>query len=724
MIALVLLVAVQGASAARTCGYDFYGRYRCSGLSNAARLGIGIGIAALSILTLFFLIMLRRRRISRANEAFISHPNTGRYQQEYQPYPQQGQYQPQPSYDPSYAQPNHHNQAGAWNSGAPMNSYPMNQQSQYAPPAAEALLCRPAVPLRLVIYSCLFASMSELSDPYGPDVDLPHGYKLKSILQDHTLPSDKKHAPDLTNAVFFPWHQASLQTLWGGKRVTTWAETAEARRRPVLGTLPIGESASVQEVWTKTVRKWMGCAAICAGKELRLVQTRDQALRTVGHIKTSADDIQTVTWALDFDTLHPLVVFAGQSATIRVIDVESWERTGALTGHGGPITHVVTHPVRPDYILSTSHDWTARMWSLADPVDTIARPSYWPGQTLSTAHTAPARMKARHTRNVLSVEDIDLGQLNLQDSAGRELPPHALRTQTGPAGSVPDSKMGGHGKGVCVAVFKGTAASLGGHRTWVMCADFHPTKPFVATGGADRAIKIWRVPDFPTLDTQLDYGVKFDVVELPLFSTTHLHTGAVEFVRWINEDTLISKSRTASTHQADYYATIAWWRWLDLKRFAPDGYEPTEQQVMPSYHDYNESRSYVKISDLTLEHESDTNESEWKLDVCPAWPDLVIANETEVVHIVNMDQHLCKPKALAARKRILSDRRVRKSRTRHGDNSANIADVPHWRVKVGDSSKGSEFEILRAVVNPLDPRVLLGVGVNGIVALWHEESDR
>ncbi|KAG9096849.1 hypothetical protein FRC06_008263 [Ceratobasidium sp. 370] len=137
MITLVLLTIAHGAYASRTCGYDFYGYYRCSGLSNGARLGIGIGIAALSLLVLISLIMLRRRRVRQMNEAFIAHPNTGHYQQQYQPYPQ---YQPQPSYDPTYHQGNQSNpyEAGTGNSGqvhAPMNDYRMNQQPQYAPPA-------------------------------------------------------------------------------------------------------------------------------------------------------------------------------------------------------------------------------------------------------------------------------------------------------------------------------------------------------------------------------------------------------------------------------------------------------------------------------------------------------------------------------------------------------------------------------------------------------------
>ncbi|CAE6485105.1 unnamed protein product [Rhizoctonia solani] len=133
MIPLLLLVSAQGVYAARTCGYDFYGRYRCSGLSNAARLGIGIGIAALTILAFSMIIMLRRRRLRQANEAYMHNPNQGSYQpQQYQQYPPQ--HPTQPSYDPSQQWANSYNQGG-WNSGAPMGNYqPNNQSQQYAPP--------------------------------------------------------------------------------------------------------------------------------------------------------------------------------------------------------------------------------------------------------------------------------------------------------------------------------------------------------------------------------------------------------------------------------------------------------------------------------------------------------------------------------------------------------------------------------------------------------------
>ncbi|CAE6409470.1 unnamed protein product [Rhizoctonia solani] len=138
MIPLLLLVSAHGVYASRTCGYDYYGRYRCSGLSNAARLGIGIGIAALTLFAFTMIIMLRRRRLRQANEAFIHNSNQAPHQiqPQYPNYPPQ-QYPTQPAYDHSNQWNNsyYNNQQAGWNSGAPMGNYqPNNQSQQYAPP--------------------------------------------------------------------------------------------------------------------------------------------------------------------------------------------------------------------------------------------------------------------------------------------------------------------------------------------------------------------------------------------------------------------------------------------------------------------------------------------------------------------------------------------------------------------------------------------------------------
>ncbi|ELU37046.1 hypothetical protein AG1IA_08920 [Rhizoctonia solani AG-1 IA] len=126
-----------------------YGRYRCSGLSNAARLGIGIGIAALTMLAFALIITMRRRRLQQANAAYIHNSNQAHFhpQPQYQQYPPQ-QYPTQPSYDQPvsfqirYLGCAHFVQQNQWNNNNPYNNqqapignyYPDNQSQQYAPP--------------------------------------------------------------------------------------------------------------------------------------------------------------------------------------------------------------------------------------------------------------------------------------------------------------------------------------------------------------------------------------------------------------------------------------------------------------------------------------------------------------------------------------------------------------------------------------------------------------
>ncbi|KAG8951483.1 hypothetical protein FRC04_006015 [Tulasnella sp. 424] len=79
--AIALLSSAFLPQALASCYVDRYGRRRCSGLSNGARIGIGIAIAVVGLLVLCFAAWLRRRQMRRANKAFIVHGG----QQPYQP---------------------------------------------------------------------------------------------------------------------------------------------------------------------------------------------------------------------------------------------------------------------------------------------------------------------------------------------------------------------------------------------------------------------------------------------------------------------------------------------------------------------------------------------------------------------------------------------------------------------------------------------------------------
>lgn len=36
---------------------------------------------------------------------------------------------------------------------------------------------------------------------------------------------------------------------------------------------------------------------------------------------------------------------------------------------------------------------------------------------------------------------------------------------------------------------------------------------------------------------------------------------------------------------------------------------------------------------------------------------------------------------------------------------------------------GGSFEIMKGLVNPLAPRTLLGIGRDGVMSLWYDESE-
>ncbi|CAE6519728.1 unnamed protein product [Rhizoctonia solani] len=547
-------------------------------------------------------------------------------------------------------------------------------------------------------------------------LDVPHNYKLRSILQDQTNPLSEDSAPDLSKAVFFPWNKVSILTLWGGGRAT---------RMPWRGG---SEDQPPEERWERVVKKWKDCMAVCAGQQLRLVHTRGNKLREVATITIrEGEKLRTATWALEFDTLHPLVCVAGDTGIIHVFDVESWDMVGALTGHGGTITHLTTHRIRPDYILSTSHDLTARMWSLADPVDVPTMPVFWPGQK-----------KVRGDPS----EDFGLSQMTIgQSERPHFVPGDALVMRTGPPGGVPDISQAGKGKGACIAVFKGAGNILGGHDSWITCADFHPTRPFVVTCGLDRAIKIWRVPDFPTPETRPERGVNYHIIERPLFSSTHLHETGIEYVAWLKEDLLVSISLNYAVAEAhedgesnkeedpsglDLSGTIVVWQWLDLNRFAPEGLDVKEPLVKPSHWDWTESRSYIALCKIFLfdeeEYPIDIN---WSITTNFGFPLFLLTNQGHTIHIVDIQKYNQSPEEVKSRMRDpekWASRRGGVQREVRYANRAELKDVPRAQLYAGNSKYS--YEILGAVQNPHSPGVIVGLGKDGLLMLWRDEGLR
>ncbi|KDN37844.1 hypothetical protein RSAG8_09898, partial [Rhizoctonia solani AG-8 WAC10335] len=441
-------------------------------------------------------------------------------------------------------------------------------------------------------------------------LNVPHNYKLRSILQDQTNPLSDDPAPHLSQAAFFPWTKASIRTLWGGGRAT---------RMPWRGG---SEDQPPEERWERVVKRWKDCMAVCAGNQLRLVHTRGNKLREVAALTIHEDEkLGTATWALEFDTLHPLVCVAGDTGIIHVFDVESWEMVGALTGHGGNN-------------------------SFNDPPN--------------TARLHPLYFKRSDGANVV----------------------------------------------------------------------------------ADRAIKIWRVPDFPTPETRPERGVNYHIIERPLFSCTHLHETGIEYVAWLKGDVLVSVSsnyaRVKVTDEAtdsdeeedlsrlDISGTIVVWQWLDLNRFAPEGLDIKEPLVKPSHWDWTESRSYLTLCKIFLFDEEDyLIHTSWSLTSIFGSPLFMLTNQGNKVHIIDIQRYNESPEEVKSRMRDPEKSATRRGGVRrevqHGKR-AELRDVPRAQLYAGNSRYS--YGILGAVQNPHSPGVIVGLGKDGLLMLWRDEGLR
>ncbi|CCO35490.1 hypothetical protein BN14_09608 [Rhizoctonia solani AG-1 IB] len=318
--------------------------------------------------------------------------------------------------------------------------------------------------------------------------------------------------------------------------------------------------------------------------------------------------------------------------------------------------------------------------------------------------------------------DWGLGQMTIGHSERSHLiPADALITRTGPPGGVPDPEQAGKGKGACIAVFKGAGNLLGGHDSWVMYA-------------MDRAIKIWRVPDFPTPETRPQRGINYHIVERPLFSCTHLHETAVEYVTWLKEDVLVSMSSNfarlhgddddedhGSKDRIDVSGTLVAWQWLDLNRFAPEGLDIKETLVKPSHWDSTESRSYLTLSKIFLfDEEEYTIHTSWGLSSRFGSPLLLLTNRENKVHVVDIQKYNQSPEEVKSRMRdpeIRAARRENRREVRYG-NRVELKDVPRAQLYAGNLKES--YSILGAVQNPHSPGMIVGLGKDGLLMLWRD----
>ncbi|KAJ7125636.1 hypothetical protein C8R43DRAFT_1029729 [Mycena crocata] len=272
------------------------------------------------------------------------------------------------------------------------------------------------------------------------------------------------------------------------------------------------------------------------------------------------DDTPQVAWALR--STHPFdpLVLMTRYRRVFIWNVRQRKIVGYARGHGGRITSITIHPTSPNIFATTSSDFTTRIYDL-DQLAKEKEDVEW------LPWTGPFRGSSAHGA----------------DGADSE----------------------GSGLGRCTHILAGGRS--GGHSWDVTAASFHPRLPLIATCGADRYVKIWRVFSKPG-----DLLVREDK---PLFSA-RVTTSGILSIAWLADDILIlhtsptltplrftreQEDETCDGQEEEYKyrnefqpGTLDCIQWLGLKRFFPGG-DP-DPVLRGGASDYQESKTYTVIS--------------------------------------------------------------------------------------------------------------------------------
>ncbi|KAJ7492674.1 hypothetical protein FB451DRAFT_1123732, partial [Mycena latifolia] len=322
------------------------------------------------------------------------------------------------------------------------------------------------------------------------------------------------------------------------------------------------------EHWASMVSEFSDAFLVGYGGNLYILRTSSQSPACVSLKGTEtadrADEAPQVAWGLrSSHPFDPLALLADHRR-IFVLNVRQRKIIGYIRGHGGRITSIAVHPTSPNVFASTSADFTTRIYDLDRLAQKNAENPVWP------PWDGPSHASAAH----------------------------------GTDGS--DSQ--GSGVGRCIQILVGGRS--GGHVWDVLGAAFHPRLPLIATCGADRHVKIWRILSNSTEAIILE--------DKPLFSA-RITTSRVLSIAWLADDVLLMHTATTSTparlrpddeeepsvtedeqeatppnHIAP--GTIDVFQWLGLTRFFPGGKAIPEPVLRGGASDYQESKSYVVLA--------------------------------------------------------------------------------------------------------------------------------
>ncbi|KAJ7092671.1 WD40-repeat-containing domain protein [Mycena epipterygia] len=293
--------------------------------------------------------------------------------------------------------------------------------------------------------------------------------------------------------------------------------------------------------WPSMVDEYLDAFVVGYGGRLHILHTSDEkrassiALEGTDRANLDQADTPQVAWALrSSHPFDPLVILADHRR-IFVLNVRQKRVVAYIRGHGGHITSIAVHPTSPNIFATTSSDFTTRIYNL-DLVQKNRRHPVWP------PWDGPFHASAAHGMDGSDAE--------------------------------------GSGFGRCIQILVGGRS--GGHTWDVLGAAFHPRLPLIATCGADRHVKIWRM-----LSSSNDIGE-----DKPLFSA-RITTSRVLSIAWLAEDVLLMHTATTCTparmgpdeEEASFLeeddelkdpnhiecGTINVFRWMGLKRFFPEG---------------------------------------------------------------------------------------------------------------------------------------------------------
>ncbi|KAJ6575053.1 WD40-repeat-containing domain protein [Mycena capillaripes] len=322
------------------------------------------------------------------------------------------------------------------------------------------------------------------------------------------------------------------------------------------------------EHWASMVAEFSDVLAVADGQSLYILHTNPKPPLSFRLNSTFSEDKPQIAFALRTARPFDPLVVAADNRRIFVLDIRHRKFLGYLRGHGGRITSIAVHPTSPNIFATTSSDFTTRIYNLDLKVHSVGDPAEnpaWP------PWDGPSHGSAAH----------------------------------GTDGS--DSTGSGFGR--CVQILVGGRS--GGHSWDVLGAAFHPHLPLIATCGADRSVKIWRI-----LSNRTGTVVRDDK---PLFSA-RITTSRVLSIAWLGEDVLLMHTATTCTPirngtdhpDADEEddpdepssdiepGTIDVFQWLGFRRFFPTNEHTPDPALQGGISDYQESKSYTLLSTRPL----------------------------------------------------------------------------------------------------------------------------